>query len=44
MVTGLENGLNQIMGDMWLQDRQTSALPEVKASSDVPMPAVLKKI
>jgi len=46
MVTGLENGLNQIMGDMWLQDRKTAVLPEVKASSDVPLPtsAVLKKI
>ncbi|WP_455813824.1 ATP-grasp fold amidoligase family protein [Pseudomonas graminis] len=46
MVTGLENGLNQIMGDMWLQDRKTEALPEVKTSSDVPLPAsaVLKKI
>lgn len=44
LVTGLDNGLNQMMGDMWLQERTNEVLPEVTQSSDVPLPTMLKKI
>ena len=39
MVTGLEQGLDKIMGNMWLQERKTKAVAKETA-----LPGVLKKI
>jgi hypothetical protein len=43
MVTGLDRGLNQMMGDMWIQDRLGAKTPGGTVG-DVNIPAVLKKI
>lgn len=41
MVTGLDGGLNQMMGDMWLQDQK----PHVSENAaDVNLPVMLKKV
>ncbi len=41
MVTGLENGLDQMMGDMWLQD---SKRRQGTNQTDSAMPVVVKKV
>jgi hypothetical protein len=43
LVTGLDRGLNQMMGDMWIQDRRGTQIPGVTVP-EVAIPAVLKKI
>ncbi|ADU67641.1 ATP-grasp fold amidoligase family protein [Pantoea sp. At-9b] len=43
MVTGLDRGLNQMMGDMWIQDRLGAQTPDGTVA-DVNIPAVLKKV
>ncbi|BAN96933.1 hypothetical protein E05_21670 [Plautia stali symbiont] len=43
LVTGLDRGLNQMMGDMWIQDRRDTQRSDVTVP-EVPLPAVLKKI
>ena len=43
MVTGLDRGLNQMMGDMWIQDRLGAQTPDGTVE-DVNIPAVLKKV
>jgi len=43
LVTGLDRGLNQMMGDMWIQDRRGTQSPGVTVQ-DVNIPAMLKKI
>lgn len=43
MVTGLEQGLDKIMGDMWLQERKTKALAKA-VGEEAALPGVLKKI
>lgn len=43
MVTGLEQGLNEIMGNMWLQDRKAKSTSR-DVSSVTAMPTVLKKV
>ncbi|WP_075183034.1 ATP-grasp fold amidoligase family protein [Pantoea sp. 1.19] len=40
LVTGLDGGLNQLMGDMWIQDRKADTARE----DDRTLPVVLKKI
>ncbi|MFU9136932.1 ATP-grasp fold amidoligase family protein [Erwinia tasmaniensis] len=45
MVTGLEQGLDKMMGDMWLQERKSAALPRAHRPEEItPLPAVFKKI
>jgi len=43
LVTGLDRGLNQMMGDMWIQDRRGTQRPGVSVQ-DVNIPALLKKV
>ena len=43
LVTGLDRGLDQMMGDMWIQDRRGTKRPGVSVA-EVGIPAVLKKI
>lgn len=43
LVTGLDRGLDQMMGDMWIQDRRGMKRPGVSVA-EVGIPAVLKKI
>jgi hypothetical protein len=43
LVTGLDRGLNQMMGDMWIQDRRGTKIPGITVA-EVTIPAVLKKI
>lgn len=43
LVTGLDRGLNQMMGDMWIQGSRGTQRPGVMVT-DAAMPTVLKKI
>ena len=42
MVTGLDMGLDKMMGDMWLQEHKTAALPATTGSV-TPLPVSFKK-
>ncbi|QKJ88910.1 hypothetical protein PMPD1_4002 [Paramixta manurensis] len=43
LVTGLEQGLDKIMGDMWIQDRTRVPQSDAK-SEDISLPEMLKKV
>ena len=45
LVTGLDRGLNKMMGEMWLQDRIVTPQAPVRVAdvTDVTLPAMLKK-
>ncbi|MGE9551335.1 ATP-grasp fold amidoligase family protein [Erwinia amylovora] len=43
LVTGLDQGLNEIMGNMWVQDRKPEVLPRA-AGEVAALPVVLKKV
>ncbi|WP_158785042.1 ATP-grasp fold amidoligase family protein [Pantoea sp. BAV 3049] len=43
LVTGLDHGLNEIMGNMWVQDHKSEVLPR-PAGEVAALPVVLKKI
>lgn len=43
LVTGLDRGLNQMMGDMWIQDR-AGLVGKIGTVNDVKIPAMLKKV
>lgn len=45
LVTGLDQGLDRMMGDMWLQERKAAIHPqELRAGETTSIPAVLKKV
>ncbi|WP_054688421.1 ATP-grasp fold amidoligase family protein [Pantoea stewartii] len=43
MVTGLDRGLDKMMGEMWIQERRGTQRPDVDVQ-DVAIPVMLKKI
>ncbi len=43
LVTGLDRGLNQMMGEMWIQDRIHHARPSSE-QQELNIPAMLKKV